>query len=144
MTAEAKAGFMGSGVSIGGSAGMHGTSKSSEALKLSIKSEVSSAASVGTTTTHFTTCSSKEGDPDSRTGLWQWVITSEDYSVSAFTPHTVCRTGRNAFTEPECSYWDCNNADCTKCKAVIVDPKDDILGNVDDSDSDSGLDPDND
>ena len=100
VTAEAKAGFLGSGVSVGGTAGMHGTSKSAEALSQSIKSEVSSAASVGTTTVHMTTCSSKEGDPDTRTGLWQWVITSEDYSTSAYTPHTVCRTGSNAFSEP--------------------------------------------
>ena len=125
MTAEAKAEFAGSGVSVKGSAGMHGTSNSEETLKQSIQSEVSSAASQGTTTIHHTTCTSKPGDPDTRTGLWQWVISSEDYSTSAFTPHTVCRTGAHAFEEPECSYWDCSNGDCTACKDKIDDKNND-------------------
>ena len=30
-------------------------------------------------------------------GFWQWVISTEDYSVTAMTSHTVCRTGVNAF-----------------------------------------------
>ena len=111
VTAAAKAEFMGSGLSVSGTAGMHGTSKSSQALSQSIQSEISSAASVGTTTIHKTTCTAKEGE--ARTGLWQWVISSEDYSVSAYTPHTICRTGDIAFTEPSCSFWDCVNADCS-------------------------------
>ena len=36
VTAEAKAEFMGSGVSVSGTAGMHGTSQSAEALKQSV------------------------------------------------------------------------------------------------------------
>ena len=147
MTAEAKAEFAGSGVSVKGSAGMHGTSNSEETLKQSIQSEVSSAASQGTTTIHHTTCTSKPGDPDTRTGLWQWVISSEDYSTSAFTPHTVCRTGAHAFEEPECSYWDCNNGDCTACKDKIDDKNNDILlgaeaefAPTDDSDTDTDSD----
>ena len=59
------------------------------------------------------------------------MISSEDYSVSAFTPHTVCRTGANAFEEPKCSYWDCNNGDCTRCKDKVVDKENDILLNSD-------------
>ena len=79
MTAEAKASFMGIGGGISTSGGMNGTSQSSEALKVSVKSEVSSAASEGTTTTHKTTCTPKNGED--RAGLWQWVIASEDYSA---------------------------------------------------------------
>ena len=54
------------------------------------------------------------------------MITSEDYSTSAYTPHTVCRTGAHAFEEPECSYWDCSNGDCTACKEKIDDKKNDV------------------
>ena len=68
VTAEAKGKVFGVGLSISGTAGMHGTSKSSDALSQSIKAEISSAASVGTTTTHMTTCTAKEGE--ARTGLW--------------------------------------------------------------------------
>ena len=115
MTAEAHAGFMGSGVSLSASAGMNGTSKSGSALSHSVSSEVSSVASQGTTTVHTTECNPKDGE--TRAGIWQWVITTEDYSTSAFTPHTVCRTGDLAFVSPTCSYWDCNNGDCSECKS---------------------------
>ena len=64
--------------------------------------------------THRTTCTPKDGE--TRAGLWQWVISSEDYSVSAYTPHTVCRTGDLAFVEPSCSYWDCDDSQCSRCK----------------------------
>ena len=46
-------------------------------------------------------------------GLWLWVITTEDHSVSAMTPHTVCRYGENAYRPPKCPFWECLNADCT-------------------------------
>ena len=115
---------MGIGGGISGSGGMHGTSQSGETLKQSVKSEVSAAASVGTTTTHKTTCTPKKGE--NRAGLWQWVISSEDYSVSAFTPHTICRTGDLAFTEPNCSFWDCKNGNCSECKS-ITNAVEDIL-----------------
>ena len=40
-------------------------------------------------------------------GLWQYVISTEDYSVAAFTPHTVCRRGKLAFVAPKCPYYAC-------------------------------------
>ena len=46
-------------------------------------------------------------------GLWLWVIATEDGSVSAMTPHTVCRYGENAYRPPKCPFWECLNADCT-------------------------------
>ena len=119
MTAEAHAGFAGMGASLSTKAGMNGTSKSGSALSQSVSSEISSVASVGTTTTHTTECHPKEGE--TRSGIWQWVITTEDYSTSAFTAHTVCRTGDLAFVSPSCSYWDCNNGDCSECKSLTTD-----------------------
>mgnify|MGYP001311921444 CR=1 FL=1 len=62
-------------------------------------------------------CSGGSGAAGEMTGLWQWVISNQDGSVNAFTPHTVCRTGDKAFKAPECQFWDCANADCSKCKA---------------------------
>ena len=114
VTAEAKAGVPGFGeVGVSGTVGKTGNSKMEKARENLVSQEISSTASVGTTTTHFTTCTPKEGE--SRAGLWQWVITTEDYSTTAFTSHTVCRTGDLAFKSPICAYWDCANADCSKC-----------------------------
>ena len=48
------------------------------------------------------------------------------------TPHTICRSGDLAFIEPTCSYWDCDNSDCSKCKEITVKKGDDILADVDD------------
>ena len=125
VTAEAHASYMGAGGSISVTGGLNGTSQSAEALKHSVRSEMSSAASEGTTTTHKTTCTPKDGED--RAGLWQWVISSEDYSASAFTPHTICRTGDKAFTEPSCSFWDCANGDCSECKAISAKKETEVL-----------------
>ena len=119
---------MGVGASVSGTGGFHGTSQSAEALKQSVSAEISNAASVGTTTTLKTTCTPKDGE--TRAGLWQWVISSEDYGVAAYTPHTICRTGELAFTEPDCSFWDCKNADCSSCKKPSGKPSDNILANA--------------
>ena len=114
VTAEAKAGVPGFGeVGVSGTVGGTGNSKKEKARENSVSEEIASTASVGTTTTHKTTCTPKDGE--SRAGLWQWVITTEDYSTAAFTAHTVCRTGDLAFKSPNCAYWDCDNADCSKC-----------------------------
>ena len=48
-------------------------------------------------------------------GLWQWVIATEDGATMSFTHHTVCRTGELFNREPECPYYACANADCSKC-----------------------------
>ena len=114
VTAEAKAGVPGFGsVGVSGTVGATGSSASQKALENSVSAEIASTASVGTTTTHKTTCTPKDGE--SRAGLWQWVISTEDYSTAAFTAHTICRTGDLAFRSPDCSFWDCANADCSKC-----------------------------
>ena len=106
---------MGFGASVSGSGGKSGANKDSEAREHTVASEIANTANVGTTTTHTTTCTPKEGE--NRAGLWQWVISTEDYSTSAFTSHTICRTGDLAFESPECSFWECANADCSECNS---------------------------
>ena len=121
VTAEAKAGVLGFGsVGVSGTVGGDVNDKKEKALENSVAEEIASTASVGTTTTHKTTCTPEEGG--SRAGLWQWVISTEDYSTSAFTAHTICRTGDLAFRSPDCSYWDCANADCSKCLSDATTP----------------------
>ena len=80
--------------------------------------EISNTASMDQSVEYKTTCSPKGEGQDKvyGTGLWQWVITTQDYSVSAFTPHTVCRTGELAYQAPSCVFWDCLNHDCSECK----------------------------
>lgn len=65
---------------------------------------------------HTVLCSPKDDDKAGGCGLWQYVLATEDDSVSINTPHTVCRTGADAYIEPKCSYFDCLNSTCTKCK----------------------------
>ena len=108
VTAEAKAGFAGASVGVSGKYGQSGNDKRSKARDHSVASEISSSASVGTTTKHTTTCTPEEGEPGA--GLWQWVISTEDYSTTALTAHTICRTGSNAFEAPACAFWDCLDA----------------------------------
>lgn len=56
-------------------------------------------------------------------GLYQWVISTSDHSASAFTSHTVCRTGKLARIEPSCSFLDCFNDECSLCKSDILAAK---------------------
>ena len=51
-------------------------------------------------------------------GLWQYVIATEDYSAAAFTPHTICRRGKLAFTPPKCPYYACLDDQCEECAKV--------------------------
>ena len=81
-----------------------------------ISREISSTAGVDRTVTHETTCTPKDGEHGG-TGLWQWVISTSDYSVSAFTSHTVSRTGKLAREAPVCNFWDCGNDECSVCKS---------------------------
>ena len=113
VTAEAKADFVFGSAGVSATAGAEGSSKKEKALENSVSEEITNTASVGTTTEYKTTCTPKDGEAGA--GLWQWVISTEDYSTTAFTAHTICRTGDLAFRSPECSYWDCDNADCSKC-----------------------------
>ena len=111
-SASVTAGFMGSGVTASG--GGHSNSSSSISGEYEASKEIASTANSDQSVTQETTCTPKGTDLGS--GLWQWIITTEDYSVSAFTPHTVCRTGANAYIPPECPFWDCLNGDCSKCR----------------------------
>ena len=89
METKVKAGFLGNGASatVGveasfeASAGMEKSSAYGSAISDEVSKEISSTASEDITTIHKTTCTPLEGD--TRVGLWQWVIASEDNSVSA-------------------------------------------------------------
>ena len=105
--------------SLSGEAGYSSTSKTEESQEHVIGREIKNTASEDSSTEHTTTC----GDDDVKdqmVGLYQWVITNEAGSVNAFTPHTICRTGENAFKAPDCQFWDCLNADCSKCKGDVA------------------------
>lgn len=118
---EAKAGVLGTGTTVSGSvegsvSGTLGTDESSErteAMTSLASREIGSTISHTQVTKVTTYCTPNVGDD--RAAVWQWVIASEDFSVQAFTPHTICRTGDYAFYSPTCSWWDCLNTDCSEC-----------------------------
>ena len=72
-----------------------------------IAKEISNTMEVGRTTSFETECAPK--DNESWAGLWQWVLSTSDYTTAAFTSHTVCRTGELAFTPPSCHWDDCDD-----------------------------------
>ena len=108
---EASFGGLGAGLS----SSAHSTSTEEKSQEDTVSREITDTVGENRSTEHSTTCGS--GAAGEMTGLWQWVISNQDGSVNAFTPHTVCRTGDKAFKAPECQFWDCANADCSKCKA---------------------------
>ena len=114
VSVEAKGGVEGAAeASASATAGGSGSNTEEDSREHTIASEIANTANVGTTTSHTTKCTPKADEK--RVGLWQWVITTEDYSTTAFTSHTICRTGINAYESPKCSFWDCANVDCTAC-----------------------------
>jgi len=106
-SADVRLGFLGTGVSGSVSGSMNEKKSSSALTQASLTQEISSTAGVDKTTTHETTCTPKADESGS--GLWQWVLSTSDYSTAAFTSHTVCRTGRLARTPPSCSMGDCGD-----------------------------------
>ena len=66
-------------------------------------------------------------------GLWQYVIATEDYSAAAFTPHTICRRGKLAFTPPKCPYYACKDDQCEECNEVEPEPAESEITTVDTS-----------
>ena len=93
--------------------------------------EITSTADSNSILTYTTTCSTKKdkdgntikGNDSQGTGLWQWIVSTEDYKVAAFTPHTVCRRGENAFVAPPCPYYACMDEECTKCNVMNKEGK---------------------
>ena len=111
VTASVDTGAFGNyGASVGGSY----NSSSEDSTEHEAAKEISSAAESNQSLVYETDCKPPAGQR--RAGLWQWVISTQDYTVAAFTPHTVCRTGDLAFRAPECPFWSCANFDCSECK----------------------------
>ena len=79
-----------------------------------VSKEISSAAESNQSMEYTVEC--KPGPGETMAGLRQWVISTSDYNVAAFTPHTVCRTGKLAFQSPQCPFMLCDNHDCSVCK----------------------------
>jgi hypothetical protein len=113
---KGKAGF--SWFGLGGS--VEAEAKSETKFGGKNKSETRSMEEVSSTGTsnhsvEFTTTCSIDAKPEDiakdktlgGVGLWQYVISTEDLSAAAFTPHTVCRRGKLALTPPKCPYYAC-------------------------------------
>ena len=79
-----------------------------------VAKEIASSAESNQSMVYEIECNPPEGE--TRAGLWQWVMSTSDYQVAAFTPHTVCRTGDLAFMSPQCPFQLCDNFDCSVCK----------------------------
>jgi len=81
----------------------------SESLTHDVQSTYGLDYSVDSVTT-CTTTTDKEG-----AGLFQWIISTSDYSAQAYTWHTVCRTGDNWNVAPECPWSACLDPECLEC-----------------------------
>ena len=57
------------------------------------------------------TTNGKEG-----AGMYQWIVSTIDAKFQTFTWHTVCRTGADFDTPPDCPYGACDDAECKTCK----------------------------
>ena len=112
VTASANLGVVSAEASVGASASGGLESETEH----EIAQEIASASESNQELVYEIECNPPEGKR--RAGLWQWVISTEDYSVAAFTPHTVCRTGDLAFKAPECAFHLCANYDCSECKGA--------------------------
>jgi len=111
----ATAGLFGSGVNVQGSSADNGKKSEGASVQASLAREINNLAGESSEMSHETTCT--PGDGESGAGLWQWVLATSDYSTSAFTSHTLCRTGELARTPPSCSFDECDDAQCTVCKS---------------------------
>lgn len=78
---------------------------------------VSDASTVATMTQvveHSLTCTA---DGQEGTGMWQWVVRTEDSSIIARGEHTVCKTGEGYNVAPRCPWTACIDGQCRQCRA---------------------------
>ena len=89
-----------------------GKNKSETRALEDVTSTAESSSSVDITTTCSISATDDEIKADKTkggVGLWQYVVSTEDMTAAAFTPHTVCRRGKLAFTPPQCPYYACKD-----------------------------------
>ena len=104
------------GAAVSSELGYHSTETTEMNAEHVVGREISNTAAEDNTIMHYTTCGKDDVAGQTPTGLYQWVITNEAGNVNAYTPHTICRVGENAWKMPDCQFWDCLNADCSRCK----------------------------
>ena len=116
LSAKASAGssFAGVGAKVSAEAKSETNFGAKDVTDVRAREEVASVAVNNHTLEFTTTCSIEVSDEEiaedkskGGVGLWQYVISLEDYSASAFTPHTICRRGKLAMTPPKCPYYAC-------------------------------------
>ena len=116
LSAKASAGAKFAGLGAEASAEVKSETKfgAKDVTDVRAREEVASVAMDHHTLEFTTTCTIEASDEEiakdkskGGVGLWQYVITLEDYSASAFTPHTICRRGKLAMTPPKCPYYAC-------------------------------------
>ena len=76
--------------------------------------DASAVATISQEMEYETTCSA-EGQEG--TGLWQWVVRTEDSSIIARGEHTVCKTGEGFNIAPRCPWTACVDGQCRQCRA---------------------------
>lgn len=73
---------------------------------------------------NYTTCTAENGGA----GIFQWVVTTADYSIQAYTWHTICRTGDLWNVEPDCPWSACTDAECLNCSTDWLATENDTSG----------------
>ena len=80
----------------------------------SLRREVSTVTTMSQTMEHSTSCTA-EGQEG--TGLWQWIVRTEDSAIVARGNHTICKTGEGYNVPPRCPWTACVDGQCRQCKA---------------------------
>lgn len=83
-------------------------------VETQIRSEVEHSYNSATTETIATHCTVPEGE--SGAGLWQWVVSTGDSSVTSRHLLSICKTGRGFNETPRCPMHACVDGTCETCK----------------------------
>jgi hypothetical protein len=95
---------------MGGSGATYSIGASYEKL---LRRSVTETSTISSIRERSTTCTAKDKEG---TGLWQWIVRTEDGEILAKDQHTVCKSGDGYNKSPRCPWNACKNGDCTECE----------------------------
>lgn len=78
-----------------------------------IRNDVEHSYTQSDTETIETTCTVPAGE--SGAGLWQWVVSTEDGSITSRHLLSICKTGEGWNKQPKCPIHACVDGKCDNC-----------------------------
>lgn len=80
----------------------------------SLRNEVNEVTTMSESMEHEVSCTA---DGQEGTGMWQWVVRTEDSTIFARGNHTICKTGEGYNVPPRCPWTACVDGQCRQCRA---------------------------